>query len=80
MWTLLSVTKNLLGTPPMPTMLAYSQSMATMTTDLINFTVIPRNQVIHWLLKSEAVLPLIFHQFLATFWGLATQDSSATIR
>jgi hypothetical protein len=30
--------KNLLGTPPIPTVLAHSQLIAPMTTDLINFT------------------------------------------
>ena len=33
-----AVTENLLGTPPMPTMLAGSQSMAPMPTDSINLT------------------------------------------
>jgi hypothetical protein len=36
--TLLSVTENLLGTPPMPTMLADNQLMAMMNTVSIYFT------------------------------------------
>jgi hypothetical protein len=64
MLTLLSVTRNKLGIPPMPMMVPDSQSMALMTTNLINFT---HNTKESGNSSAKAVLPTHLLPFFINF-------------
>jgi hypothetical protein len=70
MLTLLLVTKNLLGNPPMPTTVLKSQSMAPMTTDSINFTYNTKglgNSSAKAVLPTHLLIFLIYSSIFATF-------------